>query len=307
MIVKSVSPTRISLFGGGTDLDIYSKRYGGLVISLAIDLYQHTTLYTEDDIWSISRNEFPPDADDLYYYHILDHFGLNGMHHSKHINRFEGLIEAGLGSSGAAAVALLGAIKKGFGKEMDIPELAYKLEMKHNYTGRQDHYASYYGGVNAIEFKDKVNVTPLAKGFIEPLLGNMVLFHTNIKRKKNPQDQMKTLTKEKIKLLDEIKELAVASIDHIASGDTEMVAQLLNYSWELKKKSNAVTSPEIDGIYKYALNNGALGGKLLGSGGGGYIMFIAKDKNYLIERMKEKNIENWDFNVDWNGLMVKEL
>ena len=307
MIVRSVAPTRISLFGGGTDLDIYSKQYGGLVISMAIDIYQHTTLYTEHDIFSLSTNVFPAEADDVFYYHLLDHFKLNGMHHSKHINKFDGLIQGGLGSSGAAAVAFLGAIKRSFNKEFDIPEMAYKLELQHNFTGRQDHYASYYGGVNCIEFKDKVNVTPLARGFIEPLLPHIVLFHTNIKRKKNPQEQMKKLTPEKKQSLDEIKELCVASIDHIAKGDPTMVGELLNIGWELKKKSNAVSSPEIDGIYNYALNNGAIGGKLLGSGGGGYMVFIAEDPKFLIKAMKEKNMENWEFNVDWNGLMVKEL
>lgn len=306
MIVRSIAPTRISLFGGGTDLDIYAKEHRGIVISMAIDLYQHSTLYTGNDMWGVNNNEFPTYADDTFYYHLLNKYERGSMHHHRQINKFDGLIKSGLGSSGAAIVALLGAANKAFNLNLkDIPETAYQYENEVQTTGRQDVYASYYGGVNCFEFKDKVTVTPLAKGFISPLLSSIVLFHTNIKRKKNPQ--MVELTKDQKKFLDETKELAVAAIDHIAEGNVQTVGELLNIGWELKKKTNKVSSSEIDDIYSYALKNGAIGGKLLGSGGGGYMIFVTKDPKHLIEKMKEKNIENWEFNVDWNGLMVKEL
>lgn len=308
MLVKSTAPSRISLFGGGTDLEIYSKDHGGIVVSLAIDLYQTTTFYTGDNVFGLTNNTFPINANPKFYYQLLDEFGLNGMHHSKHESIFDGVIESGIGSSGAATVAFLGAINKAFDLKIDnIPEKAYELESKYQITGRQDHYASYYGGVNVFEFKDSVNVTPLSKGFIEKLYPHLVLVHTNIKRKSNPQKGFSELTQDQIESLNSIKELAVASIDPIAQGEYQTVGELLKVGWDLKKKSNKVTSSDIDAVYEWSLKNGAYGGKLLGSGGGGYMLFVVEDKKDFIKKISDKGPSAVDFNIDWNGLLVREL
>src|SRR4051812_24051094 len=102
MKVQSIAPSRISLFGGGTDVEPYALEYGGIVLSLAINLRQHLTIYSKDDLWEISgANIIPHHGSQDFYYQILDEYNLNDMHHTKFASEFDGLLEAGLGSSAA--------------------------------------------------------------------------------------------------------------------------------------------------------------------------------------------------------------
>lgn len=304
MIIKSIAPSRISLFGGGTDIDEYAKQYGGIVLSFAVDIYSTTTLYTGNDLFSKTENIFPYKSDPKFYYKILDEYQLNGMHHAKHENVFDGLIESGLGSSASAVVAMLGAMNRAFDLKIeDIPSQAYKIEKKTHFTGKQDHYASFYGGINCIEFKENVNVIPLAHDFLDWVMPHMVLVHTNISREWDASEP--NLTKEKIKQLDETKKLALASIEIIGNHELIRLGELLDYSWEMKKKG--ASTKEIDTIYEWALKNGALGGKLLGSGGGGYMLFLVNDKKAFSQKAIENKLSPVDFNISWNGLMVKEI
>lgn len=292
MIIQSTAPSRISLFGGGSDIE----GYDGFVISMAINLRQHTTLFTEDDSYQ-PINSFPFNAKPEFYYSILNAFGLGSMHHCKIQSKFDGFIESGLGSSGAAGVALIGAISKAKDLNLslgEIAELAYQIESKTNVTGRQDHYASAFGGVNAIEFKQSVTVTPLARGFIEPLIPSFVLEYIGGKHLKKNKE------KPNVKQLDEIKQLAVSSIDYIARGDIKMVGKLMNESWQIKKKNKGITDTNIDKLYQEALDKGAYGGKVLGSGGGGYMF-------YIIDPSKRGNFKGIDFSISWDGLDTRIL
>ena len=317
MIIQATTPTRISLAGGGTDVDPYCELYGGSVINMAINLCQHVELYTDDDMWEKHHHEFPSDADPKLCYRILENYGMNGMHHSRVISSFDGIIGAGLGSSAAFAVCLIGALRKLTRMPQDrkiIAKEAYDTEVKQLgwYGGRQDQYAAAFGGLNLIEFNKEVKVKPFIREDAEALRKWMVLFYTgNRKFASNKiQKGFKKLSKNQIKTLNLIKEKVSDVEICIKAKAFSELGHFINEMWQLKKKSNkGISNAKIDAIYDYGIKNGALGGKLLGAGSGGYMVFICnpnKQEN-LIKKMAEKGIEDIDFSVDYNGLQVRRL
>lgn len=315
MKIQAVAPTRLSLFGGGTDVDPYASKYGGLVINMAINLRQKTTLYTDDDLYELTGpNIIPYLGKQEFNYAILDEFGMDDMHQVKLKSEFDAILESGLGSSASAAVALIGAINKYKNLNMSLDEIAEKaweIEVKKMglFGGKQDQYASVYGGVNAMQFeKDTVQVTPLARGFIKPLLPSLVLFYIGKNRKSAKiQEGFKQLDKDQIWALDNIKRIALNAIDPIGKGDFRRVGALLDDVWEFKKLSNkGVTNTFINQIYNRAKSLGSYGGKVLGAGGGGFILFVV-DPTQKERFIRDMKIEWYDFSPCWNGLEVRVL
>ena len=317
MKIFSQAPCRLGLFGGGTDIEPYASSHGGIVINMAINLRQKMTLFSENDIFAIPKNVFPPGANPEFYYKIWEEFKVNGGHHTRIKCEFDGIVESGLGSSAAAAVAIVGAINKQQNLRMTLQEIAEKAwDIEVNkiglYGGKQDQYAAAFGGVNVLEFSEEgVKVTPLARGFVENLIPSLGLFYTGQNRKSAViQEEFKKLTSEKIASFNQIKKLAVDAIDPISRGDVETVGRFLDIGWQLKKQSNkGATNKKIDEIYEYALKNGALGGKAMGAGGGGFMFFVCppEKKAGFIEAMKDKGLEWWDFSADFQGLDVRIL
>ena len=314
-ILIAAAPSRISLIGGGTDIESYSKKYGGSVISMAINLYQHVELRTGDDMWAYSGHSFPGDADPKLCYRILENYGMNGMHNLRVISSFDGIIGAGLGSSGSFAVSLIGALKKLTSMPLDrmiIAEEAYNTEVKQLgwYGGKQDQIAVAYGGLNLIEFAKKVYITPFLREDAEGLKKWMVLFY--IGKRENSgykiQKGFQKLTRKQIETLDIIKDKTNDAEIFILANEFKEFGGLMNEIWQLKKESNkGVSNSIIDAKYDYALKHGALGGKVCGAGGGGYMFFICNPNKQedLIKKMAEKGIEDIDFSVDYNGLQTR--
>ena len=309
MKVVSFTPSKISLWGGGTDLEPYCSKYGGLVINLAINIRQKIILYTSDDIWERNTpNEFPYEADPQFYYHITKHFGLNGQHVFKIKSEFDGNIMSGLGSSGSAAVCLIGAINKLKGLNLSLEQIAQKAyELENSFgikTGNQDHLAATYGGFNAFYIGEKFSIQSI---YNPPFISSLVLFYTGHSRNSSKlQHNFDNLSKEQIDTLNQIKELAGEAELLLRSEDIEKIGKLLDKAWELKKQSNKVSTPEIDRIYKKGMDNGAWGGKLLGAGGGGYMVFSVNPKirQKFIQNM---DMEEIDFSLDNQGLDVRIL
>lgn len=300
----------------------YCDLYGGIVINMAINLRQKITGFFGEHLFDFNngmagKNVFPLNANPNFTYNILEEYGLDDMHQIKFESLSDGLLEAGLGSSAAAAVAILGMInkRKNLGMSLDdIAEKAWELEVNKLklFGGKQDQYCAAYGGINIMEFrKDKVTVIPLARGFIEKLLPSLCLFYTGQNRKSATiQEGFKKLSQYQIDNLNNIKGLALTAMDPIASGDIEMVGYMLNQTWEYKKHSNkGVSNPRIDNFYRVGIKNGALGGKILGAGGGGYMLFIVppEKKAEFIQTMEKQELEWWDFSPCWQGLEVREL
>ena len=312
MRILSLSPTRISLAGGGTDVGEYARKYGGLCINFAINIRQKMEIVcgeVEDQFGNVT---FPTGATLGFYTTILAEMGVSEREMGIEAV-FDGHINGGLGTSASAAVCLIGAINKyknmGYSRE-DIAEAAWNIETKRLglFGGKQDQYASSFGGINAMWFKNKVEVYPLNRDFIEDVLPGLILFYTGSNRASPKiQEGLKTLSSTQKLELDEIKRIALEAIPAIGSGDIEKVGTLLDESWYHKKRSNrGVSTPEFDELYDKAKKIGVWGGKLIGSGGGGYCIFVIdpSKRQKLIDGLK---IEQIDFDVDFNGVDVRIL
>jgi len=307
MKIISHAPCRISLFGGGTDVEPFASKYGGMVFNMAINIRQHIELSNETNQW-----EMPQLSVGDFYIPFFEHFKVHTM--LGMTAKSDSIIESGLGSSASAAVALVGALARYKNKTMtrpEIAELAWEIEVKKLglYGGRQDQYCSAVGGVNIMEFGKRVNVAQLSPTFVDFLLPYLVLFYTGKNRSSGKiQEGFKNLSQEQIDSLKEMKNICLSSLDVMANKDIEGVGVLLNRTWQLKKMSNkGVSNERIDDIYKTAIANGAIGGKIMGAGGGGHILFICepeKQKN-LIKRLGKMGCKHIDFSLDFNGLETR--
>jgi len=306
MKIISTAPTRLSLFGGGSDLPTYSDLFGGVCINMAINLRQRIEL-SDMHIF-----EYPENGNPDFYNTILLEMGYstNGL-----FATFDTVIESGLGSSASAAVALIGAINKAKNLGMTKPEIAEKAwDIEVNklklYGGRQDQYCASLGGFNLMEFTDKVRIRPIT-GNAENLLKGMILFYTGKNRKSSKiQEGFKKLSKKQLRSLDSIKEIAINSVNPILEGNIEEVGRLLDIAWQHKKDSNkGVTNERIDKIYSDAKKAGALGGKIMGAGGGGFmlLMCLPENRKKVIKLIEENGSKEVEFGICKNGLEVRRL
>lgn len=299
MKVISQAPTRISLFGGGTDVEPYASKYGGTTFNFAINLRQKV-------IFGGKNKLLPNDNPDFFKAFQPK------LKRIEHI--FDGQIESGLGSSASLAVALVGAGLKWndiTATKKWIAEKAWDIEVNKLklFGGKQDQYCSVHGGINLMEFGKDVIVTPLSHTFLDALMPNLVLFYTGRNRvSAKIQEGFKKLDDSQKNALDNIKLLTLSGVQAITSRDNEKVGRLLDDAWKLKKKSNkGVSNDFIDNIYATAIKSGAWGGKIMGAGGGGHILFVC-------EQYKQEELKNnlsklgctWiDFSIDFNGLETR--
>ncbi|MEK6828971.1 MAG: hypothetical protein AABY15_02510, partial [Nanoarchaeota archaeon] len=276
-------------------------------VSLAINLKQHVIYYEGQDLFSLDQNKFPYDVSPKFVYKVFEEFKINGQHHSKIETSFDGVIGAGLGSSGAIGVAVIGAINRALNLKLsknEIAERAFEIENRVHYTGRQDQYVSLFGGMNSMVFEKKVGVYPINRTIAEKIYPSLFLLFLG-KREHDIQKGLKELSYDQILALHEIKKLAEESLSIIEQSDIEHLGNLLTQAWEFKKKSNKVSSLVIDQFYEKGLKNGAYGGKLLGSGGSGYLLFIIDPSKK--EQFAHQMGEPTDFEICYNGLSTRIL
>lgn len=315
MRIQATAPSRISLFGGGTDVGEYCTLYGGEVISFAINLYSHVTLLSGDDQWHQTKHQFPHDADPALFYAVLEHFGLNGMHSGiRLVSRFDGIIGAGLASSASATIALLGAIYKHKGFPIDDPlalaKRGWELEKTFHSTGQQDHYAATLGGMNSFVFHgDRVRQFTFPRDIAKAFEKHVVLCYIGgVHTGKQGQKTLERLTAKKKTDLDWMKKIAYQAEKVILAQDWKQLGFLLAESWELKKAVNPrISTRRIDLIYDTALKAGAYGGKLCGSGQGGYMIFLARpeQQKHLMLELGKKGVERVDYQVDFSGVQTR--
>ena len=275
---------------------------------MAINIRQHITLENTEEVWGMK--EMPEHSRFDFYKAFLQDLNcppvlITAVSDSP--------IESGLGSSASAAVALIAAIYKLQGKEVDkleIAQKAYDIEVNKlkMFGGFQDQLHASFGGINVFEFGQKLTMTKLNDSFINRILPSMMLFYLG-KNRKSPtiQEGFKNLTQGQIETLDEIKKLTIEGIIAVGEGDIVITGRLLDISWDLKKRSNkGVSNTEIDKVYAKAQKLGAFGGKIMGAGGGGHVLFIVDPTKK--EKFKEQIGLKWtDFSPDWNGVDVRIL
>ena len=296
MKIISTAPCRISLLGGGTDVHTYSDKFGGVCINMAINIRQKVELNVPKT--QLLQRDNPKFFKEFIGSRKVAHF-------------FPGEIESGLGSSAALAVSLLGAKNELKGLQMskgEIAEKAYQIEVNKlkMFGGRQDQYCSSFGGVNLMEFEDgKVTVTPL-NNFVDKVLPSLLLFHIGENRRSTKiQEGFKELTSSQEERLHSIKDSVIEGAKIISSGDIKKFGQFMDKYWQIKKTTNkGITNDYIDQMYDEARYFGAYGGKLLGSGGGGHMLFVVDpDKR---EEFKRNTGLKWvDFAIDYNGLETR--
>ncbi len=315
------SPLRISLGGGGTDLPSYYREHTGFIISAAIDKYVYITIhetFVSDLIVKYSKMERVATIDELQHPIIREAMKVAGVPPSYLEITSMADIPAGtgLGSSGSFTTALLKALhihNKNIIHPRELAEQACDIEINRlgEPIGKQDQYIAAFGGLTCFRFLpgDQVEATPLKINTETQynLEDNLLLFFTGYSRSastilKEQDDKSKQHNQTMIDNLHFVKELGEKSKVALESGDLHTFAELMNVHWEHKKqRSGGMSNPQIDEWYNLARRNGALGGKLIGAGGGGFLMFYAEDKVALRHVLTESGMEEVRFRFDFEG------
>lgn len=318
------SPLRISLGGGGTDLPSYYQQHEGFLIAAAIDKYVYITLhqtFVEDMIIKYSKMERVASIDEIQHPIIREALRFVGI---KNMNiELASMADipagTGLGSSGSFTCALLKALHT-YNKNLIHPnELAeqachIEIDLLKEPVGKQDQYISAYGGINCFRFckNDKVEAKPLkiSDETLYSLEDNLLLFFTGYSRSasdllKEQDDKSKQNDNSMIDNLHFVKEIGSKSQRALESGDLEEFAKLMNVHWEYKKqRSSSMSNSKINEWYDTAMRNGALGGKLIGAGGGGFLMFYTNDNMKLRHAMAHEGLKEVRFKFDFEGSKV---
>lgn len=318
------SPSRISLGGGGTDLPSYYRQHTGFVIAAAIDKYVYITLhqtFVDDLIIKYSQMERVKTLDEIRHPLIREAFRLAGVAPSYLEIASMSDIPAGtgLGSSGSFTTALLHALhtfKRAILHKEELAQQACHLEIDvlKEPVGKQDQYIAAFGGITCFHFlpDDRVELEPLhlSAETLTNLEDNLILFFTGYSRSASQilqhQDALsRENDKSMIENLHYVKELGQAGKKALEAGDLRGFADLMHVHWEHKKKrSPAMSNSAIDQYYELARANGALGGKLIGAGGGGFLMFYTEDKTQLRHAMRHAGLREVRMRFDFQGTTV---
>jgi D-glycero-alpha-D-manno-heptose-7-phosphate kinase len=315
------SPLRVTLGGGGTDLPSYYEKFGGFLIAAAIDRYVYITLhdtFVPDLIVKYSELERVPDASKLQHPILRESFALLGMDgHSLELTSMADIpAGTGLGSSGSFTTALLKALHAHTRNPVHPAVLAaqaceVELDRLKEPIGKQDQYIAAYGGITCFKFLEngKVEAWPLklSKETRDNLEDNLLLFFTGYSRSasailKEQDQKSKSDDKSMIENLHFVKDLGLQSQRALEGGDLPEFARLMDVHWQRKKqRSGGMSNPKINEWYDLAMANGAFGGKLIGAGGGGFLMFYSEDKVKLRHAMTQAGLQEVRFRFDFEG------
>ena len=318
------SPLRISLGGGGTDLPSYYKKHTGFLIAAAIDKYVYITIhrtFVKELLIKYSKLERVDNSAAVEHpiiREVLNELGMNGQY--LEITSLADIpAGTGLGSSGSFTTALLKALYAHNNQIISTRFLAeqaclIELDRLKEPIGKQDQYIAAFGGITAFEFlpDGKVEISPVQidKETLYNLEDNLVLFFTGYSRSastilKEQDDKSKDNDDEMTNNLHFVKELGKKSLVALESGDLLKFGELMNVHWEHKKKrSGSMTNENINRWYELAMKNGAVGGKLIGAGGGGFLMFYTENKMKLRHTLMNAGLEEVRFRFDFEGTKV---
>ena len=318
------SPLRISLGGGGTDLPSYYREHSGFLIAAAIDKYVYITLhqtFVPELIIKYSKLERVLTVDDVEHPIIRESLKMVGIEApSLEITSMADIpAGTGLGSSGSFTTALLKAfhaLKKNLVHPAELAEQACQIEIEKlgEPIGKQDQYISAFGGITCFKFMPdgRVEAWPLkiSEETLFNLEDNLLLFFTGYSRSaskilKEQDDKSKKSEKAMIDNLHFVKDLGKQSQLALERGDLNEFARLMDVHWQRKKeRSESVSNSQINQWYDCAMANGALGGKLIGAGGGGFLMFYADDKARLRHALREIGLTEVRFRFDFEGTKI---
>jgi D-glycero-alpha-D-manno-heptose-7-phosphate kinase len=318
------SPLRLPLGGGGTDLPSYYRRFGGFLVSAAIDRYVYITLhqtFARELIIKYSQLERVESVDEVQHPIIREALRLVGLDRPNLEITSMADIPAGtgLGSSGSFTAALLKALHaycKNLVHPSELAAQACEIELDRlgEPIGKQDQYISAYGGITCFRFEpdDRVEAWPLRLSS-ETLLGledNLILMFTGYSRSasailKEQDSRSQEDDAEMLENLHFVKDIGLCSQKALEAGCLERFAELMKAHWEYKKRrSRAMSNPQIDEWYDLACKNGALGGKLIGAGGGGFLLFYCDDKRRCRHALTAAGMREVRFHFDFEGTRI---
>lgn len=318
------SPLRITLGGGGTDLPSYYREYGGSLIAAAIDRYVYVTVmrpFTPGIYLKYSRLEHVQQVDEVQHPIIREAVRMVGF--STPQVEITALADipagTGLGSSGSFTTALLKALythRKRLLLPGELARLACEIEINRlkRPIGKQDQYIAAYGGITCFHFHsdETVDAAPLKISIdtVFELEDDLLLFFTGFSRSAGSilEDQDKRTRQsdpEMIQNLHYVKELGLRSQQALEAGRLAEFGEILHEHWEHKKRrSSGMSNPQVDEWYELGRANGAIGGKLVGAGGGGFLMFYVEDRKRLRQAMARAGLEEVRFRFDFEGTKV---
>jgi D-glycero-alpha-D-manno-heptose-7-phosphate kinase len=318
------SPLRISLGGGGTDVPSYYEEYEGFLLAAAINKYVYVTVmrpFTQGIYLKYSEIEYGKKVSEIK--HPIIREVLEVMNLATPQIEITTLADipsgTGLGSSGSFTTALIKALYAHYRKNIqpkELAELACEIEINklNEPIGKQDQYISSFGGITEFIFHKNGSVSSsslsLSVKTIHELEDNLLLFFTGISRAASSilKDQVEKSIRSDSKMLENLhftKDLGVRSKEALLADNTKKFGELMHEHWEHKKsRSSGITNTFIDLAYTKAMNSGAVGGKLVGAGGGGFLMFYASDKEKLRSAMNGMGLEEVRFHFDFEGTKV---
>lgn len=318
------SPLRISLGGGGTDVASYYQEHEGFLIAAAINKYVYVTVmrpFTEGIFLKYSEIENIKNVNEVR--HPIIRESLNEFNLRTPQIEITTLADipsgTGLGSSGSFTTALLKALSAHYRRSIHPKELAemacnIEIEKLSEPIGKQDQYIAAFGGITEFTFhrNGEVSSAPveLSVPTLHDLEDNLLLFFTGISRSASTilKDQVVKSSKNDKAMLDNLhftKRLGLESKEALLSGNTKLFGELMHTHWEHKKsRSTGMSNEFINEAYEKGIKSGAIGGKLVGAGGGGFLMFYASDKDRLRSEMKKIGLEEVRFQFDFEGTKV---
>lgn len=318
------SPLRISLGGGGTDLPSYYQDHSGFLIAAAIDKYVYINLHTTFDqklIIKYSKMEEVKNIDDVEHPIIREvlKFVDIDIPHLEITSMADIPAGTGLGSSGSFTTALIKALhshKRNLVHPEELAEQACYIEIDKlgEPIGKQDQYIAAYGGITCFRFlpDGRVDAWPLniSTETRYTLEDNLLLFFTGYSREassilKEQDDKSKRDDQDMIQNLHYVKDLGKRSQNALEFGNLHKFADIMKEHWEYKKqRSGSMSNPKIDEWYNLAIENGALGGKIIGAGGGGFLMFYSEEKTQLRRAMVGAGLHEVRFRFDFEGTKI---
>ena len=318
------SPLRVSLGGGGTDLPSYYREHEGFLLAAAIDKYVFVTVmrpFTRGVFLKYSNLEHVEQISEIKHPIIREVLTMEGLEVPQvEITTLADIPSGtGLGSSGSFTTALIKAVyahRRKLILPQDLAELACHVEIDRlqEPIGKQDQYIAAYGGLTCFTFhKDnRVTAKPLkiSQETLYDLEDHLLLFFTGFSRSaggilKDQKVRTQKNDNEMLKNLHYVKELGLRSQEALEKGDGEGFGKIMHEHWEHKKKrSGGMSNPKINEWYELGMKNGAVGGKLVGAGGGGFLMFYAGDRQRLRLAMARAGLEEVRFRFDFEGTKI---
>jgi D-glycero-alpha-D-manno-heptose-7-phosphate kinase len=317
------TPVRISLGGGGTDLPSYYQQFGGMLVAGAINRYVYIAInrtVTQDYLLKYSAFERVQTVDEIQHPIVREVLRLHPIGPAIELVSLADIPSGtGLGSSGSFTVGLLRAVyafKREHVTAGALAEEACQIEIEtlSRPVGKQDQYAASFGGLTCFEFAPdgKVQVSPLmiSNETLRDLEEHLLMFFTGYSREAEQVLAEQVTRSEQgdpgmLENLHSTKAIGLASREALEHGDTVGFAMLMNEHWQHKReRSGAMSNPEIDRWYELGMSHGALGGKLIGAGAGGYLLFYAKDRDRLREAMSAEGLKEVRVQFDHDGSTV---